>query len=140
MPSQIIKFYRTAAKSTERAIEVFIECEMADGNDYIVEGLHIEPTAAYRLFKKYGKSIIKVIFLIKRDANRFVDGIKKSTTPNDWILNRAKDKRTYLKIAKMICEYGGQIEKETKRLKLKVLNTDRDFDQKLRKAIVYLKK
>lgn len=99
----------------------------------------MEPASAHQLLKKYGKSKIRAVFLVKKDESKFVEGIQKSTTPNDWILNRTKDKRTYAKIAKMICEYGKQIEKEAKHLKLKVINTDNNFNQRMREAIGYLK-
>ena len=40
---EIIKSYRAQAKSMFAAIEAFVLSEITEGNDYIVEGYHLEP-------------------------------------------------------------------------------------------------
>ena len=113
---------------------MFTICEITDGNDFIIEGYHIEPKLVAELNKKYPNKL-RSIFLIKNDESKFIADIKKSTTPNDWIIARTNNEETYGKIAKMICEYGNFFEKESKKYGFKVLNMDNDFDNKINEAI-----
>lgn len=136
----IIKLYRKAAQSTQKAIDAVCASKIADGIDYIIEGLHIEPNSAAHLIKKYGSKNIKAIFLLKKDQQKFVKSIEKSSTPNDWIIAKTKDKSIYPKIAKMVCEYGSIIEKEAKKAGLKSLITDDRFEKQLLQAGHYMAK
>lgn len=135
--SEIIKAYQQQAKTAYQAIDMFTICEITDGNDYIIEGYHIEPKLVAQLKKRY-KGKIKSIFLVKLDEVKFINNINKTTTPNDWIIKRTKDKKTYSLIAKMICKYGNFFKKESTRYGLKVINMDNDFNNQIRKAIKYL--
>lgn len=131
---KIIKAYREQAKTSYQAIDMFTICEITDGNDFILEGYHIEPSLVAKLSLKYpGK--IKSLFLVKTNEKKFIRDIEKSTTPNDWIIARTKNNKTYFKIANMICKYGNIIEKESKKYRLKVLNTENDFEKKINLAI-----
>jgi len=135
--SEIIEAYKQQAKTVYQAIEMFAICEIADGNDFTIEGYHIEPELARGLNIKYpGK--VKSIFLVKSDRNNFICDIKKSTTPNDWIIARTGKKETYQKIANMVCEYSDFFEKEARKYSLKVLNMDNDFDIRIKEAVDYL--
>ncbi len=74
---------------------------------------------------------------MKSDSEKFIRDIKKTTTPNDWIMARTKNQETCQKIADMICEYGRFVTKESKKYGLKVLNMDEDFDKQVETAINY---
>ncbi|MEI8143223.1 MAG: AAA family ATPase [Candidatus Berkelbacteria bacterium] len=131
---EIINAYTEQAKTVYRAIEMFAECEIADGNDFIIEGYHVEPELVAGLSKKFeGK--IKSIFLIKLDQELFVQNIRKSTTPNDWIIARTKNEDTYGKIAAMISEYSKYFEKESEKYSCQAINMDVNFSGKLVEAI-----
>ena len=134
---EIIEAYQQQAKTSHKAIDIFSICEITDGNDFIIEGYHIEPELASELSSKYPDKI-KSIFLVKSDREKFICDIKKSTTPNDWIITRTKNKETYGKIANMIYEYGQFFEKESKKYGFKVVNMDNDFDNQTEEAINYL--
>ena len=134
---EIIEAYQQQAKTSYQAIDMFTICEITDGNDFIIEGYHIEPELVAELNAKYPNKL-KSIFLIKSDEAKFIDDIKKSTTPNDWIITRTNKEETYAKIAKMICKYGIFFEKESKKHGFKILNMDNDFDNQISKAIDYL--
>lgn len=134
---EIIKAYQQQAKTVYRAIDMFAICELTDGNDFIIEGYHIEPELVNELNSKYPNKI-KSIFLIKSDKEKFISNIKKTTTPNDWIIARTNNEETYQKIAEMICEYGNIFEKEAKKYGFKVLDMDMDFNNKINEAINYL--
>lgn len=137
---KIIKFYRKQAKGVFKAIEIMTICEITDGNDLIIEGYHIEPSLAIKLRKKYGEENIRSVFLVKTDINKFVQDIKKTSTPNDWIMARTKNEETYLKIAEMICRYGKFFGSEAEKSRLAVFNMNDDFKNKIDSAITYLKK
>ena len=135
--AEIIGAYRQQAKTVYQAIDAFAICEITDGNDFIVEGYHLEPEFIAELNLKYPEKV-KSIFLVKTDEEKFIDDIKKSTTPNDWIIARTNNEETYQKIAKMICEYGKIFKEESKKYGFKVLNMDNDFNGQLDEAIDYL--
>ena len=135
--NEIIEAYQQQAKTVYEAVDMFTVCELTDCNDFIIEGYHIEPELVAGLNLKYlGK--IKSIFLVKSDKEKFVYDIKKSTTPNDWIIARTNNDETYRKIANMICEYGNFFEKESEKYGFKVLNMDNDFGNQIKKASDYL--
>ena len=100
--NEIVEAYQQQAKTSYQAIDMFTVCEITDGNDFVVEGYHVEPELVADLNSKYPNKI-KSIFLIKTDELKFINDIKKSTTPNDWIIARTNKEETYGKIAKMIC-------------------------------------
>ena len=139
-PKQIAKNYIQQAKASYDAVDMFSICEITDGNDYIIEGYHITPQLAAQLIKKYGSKHFRVLFLVKSDIEKFVDDVKKSSTPNDWILAKTQEKETLYKIAEMINYYGQFFGQEAKKYKFKVLNMDNDFGGQLKKAIELLTK
>jgi len=139
-PKQIANNYIKQARSSYDAVDMFSICEITDGNDYIVEGYHVTPQLAARLIKKYGSKHFRVLFLVKSDIEKFVLDVKKSSTPNDWILRKTQEKETLYKIAEMIGYYGQFFDKEAKKYKFKVLNMDNDFGGQLKKAIELLTK
>lgn len=102
-----------------------------------MEGYYIEPELVAELNERYPNKL-KSIYLIKSDKEKFVADIRKSTTPNDWIIARTNNKETYGKIAKMICKYGKFFEKESEKYGFKVMNMDNDFNNKINKTIEYL--
>ena len=135
--NEIIDAYQKQAKTSYKAIDMFAISEITEGNDFIIEGYHVEPELIVDLQSKYPNKI-KSVFLVKANEEKFIDNINKSTTPNDWIIERTNNKETYNKISKMICEYSKIIEKECKKHGFKVVNMDDDFDNKIVEAIEYL--
>ncbi len=134
---EIIQAYQVQAKTSYPAIDMFTICEIADGNDFIVEGYHIEPKLVAELTLKYPNRV-KSISLIKTDESKFISSIKKSTTPNNWIIERTINEETYSKIAKMICKYGKFFEEESRKYGFKVINMDNNFDHQIQEAIKHL--
>lgn len=139
-PKQIAKNYIKQAKVSYDAIDMFSICEITDGNDYIIEGYHVTPQLAARLIKQYGHKNFRVLFLYKADVEKFVKDVTKSSTPNDWILRKTKEKETLHKIAEMIAYYGQFFGTEAKKYGFSVLNMDKDFGGQLVKAMNLLTK
>jgi len=138
-PKQIATNYIKQAKACYDAIDMFSICEIADDNDYVIEGYHVTPQLAAQLIKKYGQKNFRVLFLYKKDKGKFVKDVEKSTTPNDWILAKTKEKETLHKIADMITYYGKFFYTEAKKYDFPILNMDNDFDEQLLKAMDLLK-
>lgn len=135
--SQIIAAYRVQAKTMSRAIEAFVKSAILDGKDDIIEGYHIEPELISRLTIEFPKEV-KGVLLIKTDAEAFLENIKKSTTPNDWIKSRTKHPKTFEKIAKMVTEYSSQLKNKANKSHIKVFHTDQNFDIQFNKIEAYL--
>ncbi len=132
---KIVSVLNRQAKATFPAIDAMTICEITDGNDYIIEGYHIEPRFVARLMKKYGAKNIRAIFLTKFDAEKFAQDVKKSTTPNDWLLVRTKKDETFLKVGKMVAEFSRVLDSEAKKYGFKSICMDQKFEQKLKEAV-----
>src|SRR3989344_1720203 len=139
LTKEIVKNYIKQGKATYDAISMMAETYLADEDDFIVEGYQITPEIVNRIIKKFGKEHIKAVFLVKRNEQKFIDSIHKSTTPNDWVIRKTKHESTYGKIAKMITEYGKYFEKEAKKHGFKVFNMDENFNEQLNDIKNYLK-
>ena len=139
-PKQIAKNYIRQARTSYDAIDMFSICEITDGNDYIIEGYHVTPQLAHHLMKKYGRKHFKTLFLVKENVDAFVKDCAKSSTPNDWIICKTKNKETLYKIAEMVSYYGGYFSQEAKKYRFKVLNMDKGFTTQLKKAADLLSK
>jgi 2-phosphoglycerate kinase len=139
-PKQVATNYIKQAKASYDAIDMFSLCEITDGNDYIIEGYHVTPQLAAHLIKKYGGRHFRVLFLVKSDVKKFVRDVKKSATPNDWILRKTHQNGTLYKITEMISYYGQHFDTEAKKHKFKVLNMDNNFGGRVKKAISLLTK
>lgn len=133
---EIMLAYSRQAKASWKALELFVECEMAEGADYILEGHQIHPELVSKLKKKYGQDI-REIFLIKTDPIGLVEGALKNKARNDWFIQKTKNEETYLKIADMLCLYGKYIGKEAAKHKLTVMSTD-NFQKDISRAMKVL--
>lgn len=133
----IISAYRHQAKTVAGAIKAFVESETTDGNDYIIEGYHVEPKLIKELMDIFSGNVRGVI-LIKKDVIDFQSGLRKSSTPNDWILSKTQDEATFSKIAAMVIEYGSLLEDEASKLGVKATITDGDFAHQLQSTTEYL--
>ena len=136
--AKIVGVLKQEAKTVHKAIEIVIACEIADGNDYIIEGYHILPSFAQKMIKKFGKDKVRAVFLTKFNGNKFAEDVHKSTTPNDWLIVLTKKKETFVKVGKMVSAYSKVFEKEAKVFGLKTFNMDDQFTLQIDKAVKYL--
>ena len=134
-PRMIVSAYTKQAKAAALAIDMMTICEITDGNDYIIEGYQVEPALVAKLIKKYGKEKFSAIFLGKCDSERFVQDLKKSTTPNDWILTNTKKEETFMKIAEMVKLYSGYFKNEAEKYNFPYLDLGENFESGLKKAM-----
>lgn len=137
--AKIVNVLKQEARPTFAAVDMMAICEIKDGNDYIIEGYHIEPALASRLMKKYGRKHFRAIFLTKHNKEKFARDVHKSTTPNDWLLVLTKKPETFLKVGAMIDRYSMYFETEAQKYGFKVLNMDENFEGQIKKAVQFLK-
>lgn len=135
---KIVNVLRKEAHATFAAIDMMAICEIKDGNDYIVEGYHLEPRFIWTLVKKYGKKNIKAVFLTKFDAEKFAQDVHESTTPNDWLIRCTKNKETFVRVGEMVSLYSFTFEKEAKKYGFQTMCMDQDFTKQMSKAIIIL--
>lgn len=125
------------AKIIWPGVKLFIT-HLAKGKiDYIVEGVHLLPK-----YVKYFKDNpnIEMIFLAKNDEKEIYKGLFKNRGRKDWIMDKLKNKNIVKLVAKNLSTYGPYFEKETKKYKLKLINTEKDFTKQINKAIKILTK
>ncbi|MDP9352048.1 MAG: hypothetical protein M3P51_10975, partial [Chloroflexota bacterium] len=80
---EIIKSYRTRARTSWMALESLVEYAVADGRDFVVEGYHVEPEFARRMIAEHGESNVRACLLCKHDQADIVAGIAKGVPEND---------------------------------------------------------
>jgi len=136
--AKIIRAIKVEAKSTYKAIDTAIACEIDNVNDYIIEGHHVAPSFVNEMIKKYGQKNIKAVFLTKFDKYQFTRDVRKSTTPNDWLITLSKKEETYLKVGELVSDYSKYFEKEAKKFGLRIFNTEAKFNNQINAAIKYL--
>mgnify|MGYP000178299567 CR=1 FL=1 len=132
---QITAAYIKQAKATALAIDMAAICEITDGNDYVIEGYQVEPVLAAMLCKKYGQQKFTCLFLTKMDSNRFVQDLRKSTTPNDWILTNTKNEVTFKKIAEMVKLYSSYFVRESKKHGFGCVDLSSNFESTLQDSL-----
>ncbi len=137
--AEIIDLYRVPVQTTKIALDAFVASELAEENDYIIEGNVIEPLVVKELEELYGSENFRVVFVVKLDSVLFVENIDKSQTKNDWIIRRTEDpEKTYPRIAKMICEYGRIIKEEANTDGFEVFVMDEGFEEQMRSITMFL--
>ena len=136
--SEIVDAYRCQARTVCAAIEAFVDSEVTDGNDYIIEGFHVEPELIVKLRSKYPE-LIRGTLVVKKDADAFIKNIHQSKTPNDWIRSKTNDETiTFPRIAAMVVDYGIQLEKDAEENDVTVFGVDQGFESQLHNAANYL--
>jgi len=128
---EIVRNYIIQGETTYDAISMMAETYLTDKDDYIVEGFQVAPEIVDRIFKKFGQDHVRAVFLVRQDEQKFIQDIHKSTTPNDWVIQKTKDEATYGKISAMIAEYSRYFEMEAEKYGLRVFSMDEYFDQQL---------
>jgi 2-phosphoglycerate kinase len=135
--TEIIMAYKQQAVTSQSAIKAFVAAELTDGNDYAVEGYHVTPDLIAMLTKEHPKKV-RGLILVKKDPAAFLADMRRSTTPNDWILSKTHDDATFPKIAAMVIEYSIELEKVASDNGIKVYCVDEDFDKRLEEAASYM--
>jgi len=137
-PQTIANNYIRQSKTKQTAAEIntFVGSYIANETDCIVEGYHITPALVAKLKKLYRAHNIQALFLVRYDAQAFVEHVEAHTKSSDWVLKQTVHKDTYTKIGKMIVYFSVHVKKEAKQYGCRVFNID-IFETQLKKAIEY---
>lgn len=127
----IIENYIKQAATSKKAIRSIVETYLLDKDSIIIEWYQITPKLVFDLKKEFWEENISEIFLVKKDQELFLEWINKTTLSNDWIIENTENKDTFLLIAKMIIFYSEYFEKEAEKYKLKIINMDKRFEEKI---------
>lgn len=125
---EIMENYVKQGKTTYEAIRMTVETYLVDEDDFIIEGYQVTPECVNSILEKFGDKNIRPIFLIRNDAENFLENLHKSSTPNDWILRKTKNKDTFRNIARMILHYSDYFEKEANKYGFRVFRMDENFE------------
>lgn len=60
---------------------------------------------------------------------------KKSTTPNDWLLQKTEKEETFVKVGKMVVLFSKKFKKEAEKYGFMSYSMDEDFNGKLLQII-----
>jgi 2-phosphoglycerate kinase len=125
------------AKTLWIGIKEFIKQKAILDRDIVVEGVQLLPELINSLRgEEYFKNI-KVIYLIKENEELILEGFTKNTQ-NDWLIKDTNTEKTLPYAAKMVRVYSDYFKKEADRYGFKVLNTDDDFENRIKEASDYL--
>ncbi len=132
--NQIVQAYITQGSSVWTAVEQFIEYLIGEDISYIIEGYQLPPKSVAKLKSKFPKKI-KSIYLIKEHPDKILEGALAHTHKKDWFKTKTTNPEIYMKIAEMLSMYGSKIKKDATTLKLKVINTDTRFNERIKQAV-----
>jgi 2-phosphoglycerate kinase len=118
-------------------IEALINNVLQNKGDYILEGVHLLPEYMEK-YKDNGN--VKVITLIKTDAEKIFEGMRSNRGSGDWISDNVKDDEVLRSAAVGLAEYGKYFAAESQKFDLKSINTENDFHSRIDDALTYLLK
>lgn len=138
-PKVILKAQIVEAKTMWSPTKTLIQSLVNREQDFIIEGIHLFPRLVNQLKEtRYWKKI-KVVYLIKSQLDKIKTGFSQNKNEYDWLYPTIRDSKERLtKAAEMVKEKSDYIEKEAKKFRFKLYNTEDDFNKQIEKASKYL--
>lgn len=123
------------AETLWEGIMWFIEYLLLSNTDYIVEWVHFLPKLVNKL---QDKKNIKIVTLTKVDQQKIFEWLIKNRGNGDWIADNINDNKVLEKVAESLSGYGKYFTEESGKYWLKVINTEQNFDDKIKAGLNYL--
>jgi len=138
-PKALLRAQVAEARTMWPAIEALIASLIHREEDFVIEGVHLFPPLVNKLKnKKYWKQV-RVVYLIKKDLDKIQAGFAKNKSGYDWMYSSIKgDHKRLTEAAELVREKAEYIEKEAKKFRFKIYNTENSFDKVLKEAQQYL--
>ena len=138
---ELLKAQLVESKTMWPSVTAFIESLIYREQDYVIEGVHLFPGLVNQLKKtKYWKNL-RVVYLIKENLDNIASGFSMNKDVFDWMYPFIKnDAKRLAKAAEMVREKSLYIKRETKKMNLKLYNTEDDFNKVMKEAQNYLTK
>jgi 2-phosphoglycerate kinase len=136
--AQTVAYYRARARQVWPGVQAFIEYALFDGEDLIIEGLHIDPALADSFAVPADSGVgsaVRRIFLVREDSNGLAARLKRGGGRNDWVLKRTRQEVTFERIAQMIALYSADIRADAQAQGFPVITMDGDLDRQSKQAI-----
>lgn len=109
---------------------------------FIIEGVHLLPRLLHELSSLPNwpdmTGRVRILYLVKTDAERIFAGLKQGTKETDWLLQSVQNDEELWNAALSIREKGLYFAEEAARYGYEVINTERDFHGTLRSALTQL--
>lgn len=120
------------SNSLFKEIFYFIQHTLRSKNDFIIEGVHLLP--CYINEFKLSKKECRVLYLVKVDEVKILNGLKLNRSKKDWIIGHIKKSITLIRASKMVSVYGKYFVKESNKYNIPFINTEENFFKKLKEA------
>jgi len=139
-PNQaMLKAQTTEAETMWPPIKAFISSLVHREQDLIIEGIHLFPKLVNQFKNTKQWKHIRIVYLIKMDLEKIQTGFSKSKDIYDWMYPAIKnDKERLGKAAEFVRSKSVYIEKEAKKHRFRLFNTDDNFRVALKEAQDYL--
>jgi len=138
-PKELLMAQIAEAKTMWPPTEALISSLIYRDEDFVIEGVHLFPPFVNKLKKTKFWKHIRVVYLIKKDLDKIQAGFSKNKIGYDWMYPSIKDDQArMIQAAELVREKAEYIEKEAKRFRFKLFNTENNFDKVLKEAQDYL--
>lgn len=134
-PSQRLRADIREGKTMWPGIKSFIQASIWSKNNFIIDGVQLLPEKLIQLRGTLFWKHIKIVYLVKTDEEKILPGFFKNNDPSDWLLMCTKKDKIFSEVASMVAIYGRYFEKEAKKYRLKVYNTDKDFKKQINQIV-----
>lgn len=119
-------------------IESFINKQVIEGRGCVIEGVHLLPKYLKNFISKNKK--IKIIYLVKSNENKIIEGLKNNHDKKDWVLRHIKNEETFKRVAKMVKAYSSYFKTQSRKYGFTIINTENNFHKSLMTAYKETKK
>ena len=131
-PEEILEFEMQDAKALWSIIEEIIQSKLNQNSPTIIEGVQLFP----ELLEKYKNNPeIKIFLLYKKDKDLIAEGFHKNEDADDWLLNNTHNPKTFEHVAETFSLYGDFFEREAKKHDFVAINTEEDFEDKIKQLL-----
>jgi 2-phosphoglycerate kinase len=111
------------AESLEPAIKAFVDDQVRDGQDFILEGLHLMPNLMRNLAAK--AEVRALVLVSEATPETLVPAIKNNQAKHDWL--RGKKKETYFAVATFVAAFSHQLAEQAATAGISMMEMDGDF-------------
>jgi len=124
-PEERIESVKKEAEEIIAEIESIIGRSVNQSQDIVIEGVHLFPNYVYNFLNKFGKGKIKAIFSGSTNIKFILEGLKKSTGPNNW--HKDFNQEVQMQIALFVQVFSKHLIKECKKYGLEYKERSNDF-------------
>ncbi len=131
-PKEILRVTKTESDTMWPSVRAFVESLIAREQDYIIEGVHLQPRHIAKLKKTKHWTQIRAVFLVKTDIEKITSGFPRFKGSHDWMYPNIKDEPEKIaKAAEMVKAHGEYTATQARKYKLNLVHMDDGFPKKI---------